>query len=731
VLPPRSSAAIVRFGEFEADLQNSELRKRGVRIALQEQPFRVLALLLESPGELVTRQVLREALWPDNTFVDFERSLNTAVAKLRQGLGDSAENPRFIARVTRRGYRFVASVEKVKASDELSEHSALPFDYVHVSACDGADPRAEEEKFFPKGLRRPRLLFVIASIGLIFTAFLTVTVWTLLHRNTHFDRMHVRRLTSNGQTITAAVSPDARYVVYAVAVDGRQSLWLRQTAISSAVEIVPPEEVVYSGLAFSHDGSLIYCSRYDKRQPTYGALYEIGNLGGHFRKLLSGIAGPVAVSPDGARLAFVRWNIPAGQTYLMLSNADGTNEERLATRRLNRAFQQGAAWSSDGTLIAVGAAEDQWRYSVVLLPVLGGRERVIANREWTRVKHLAWMPDGKSLIVAAADMASLDTQLWRIAYPDDEVHRVTNDSSDYEGVSLTANGESLVTVARAAPYSIWVTALNDTSPARKLIAGTSDYDWVLGLDWTPDGRVIYSSKSGGSVDVWTVARDGGTPRQLVLPSDFVPWTAIASNGTMVFASGHQSNLNVWMANMNGSNVRQLTQDGSSGCPDISPDGETVVYGVAGSGLWRVAIRGDNPTLLARKIMCFPRISPDGRLVAYSYLDDEFQTPKVAVIPLSGGAPIVKLNIPWDPTSVCMCKRVLQWAPDGQAITYTDTHGGVSNIWSQPLDGSLPAQLTHFTTDHIFAFAWSKTGDRLALSRGLQTADAILLSGFDR
>jgi TolB protein len=205
--------------------------------------------------------------------------------------------------------------------------------------------------------------------------------------------------------------------------------------------------------------------------------------------------------------------------------------------------------------------------------------------------------------------------------------------------------------------------------------------------------------------------------------------AVASNGTIAFASGRPLNLDVWMADMDGSNARQLTRSGSTGCPDISPDGETLVYNAVGSGLWRVGIRGDNPTLLAANVMCFPRISPDGKLVAYSYVDEQSRTPRVTVIPLAGGAPIFKLNIPWDAGSVCMCKRLLQWAPDGQAITYTDTHDGVSNIWSQPLDGSPPTELTHFTSDHIFAFAWSKTGDRLALSRGVPIADVIMLSGF--
>lgn len=102
---------ILRFGLFEADLQAGELRRNGVRVRLQEQPFQVLALLLSRPGEVVTREQLREKLWPADTFVDFDHSLNTAINKIREALGDSASNPRFVETLARRGYRFIAPVQ--------------------------------------------------------------------------------------------------------------------------------------------------------------------------------------------------------------------------------------------------------------------------------------------------------------------------------------------------------------------------------------------------------------------------------------------------------------------------------------------------------------------------------------------------------------------------------------------------------------------------------------------
>ena len=108
--PPHSTSEVVRFGTFEVDVRSGELRKAGVRIALQDQPLRVLTRLIQRPGEVVTREELQRELWPDNTFLDFEQGLNAAIKRLRDALGDSAESPRFVETLPRRGYRFIAPV---------------------------------------------------------------------------------------------------------------------------------------------------------------------------------------------------------------------------------------------------------------------------------------------------------------------------------------------------------------------------------------------------------------------------------------------------------------------------------------------------------------------------------------------------------------------------------------------------------------------------------------------
>ena len=148
------SAVVVRFDIFQVDLRAGELRKEGRVVKLQEQPFRVLSLLLSRPGELVTRDELRQNLWPADTFVDFDHGLNSAVARLRDALRDSADKPRFIETVAKRGYRFIGILD-----DSVPAVSSVP-DESHSIIMKGEVPPLAEQHALPKSRRDAFTLFV-------------------------------------------------------------------------------------------------------------------------------------------------------------------------------------------------------------------------------------------------------------------------------------------------------------------------------------------------------------------------------------------------------------------------------------------------------------------------------------------------------------------------------------------------------------------------------------------
>src|SRR5215472_5544408 len=162
---------ILRFATFEVDLQARQLRKNGLKLKLHGQPFEVLAMLLEKPGELVNRERLRERLWPTDTFVDFDHGVNTAINRLRETLGDSADNPRFIETLPRRGYRFLASVESTAPVPQ-----ALP---LVASAVPGTPSAPTKEAAEPSNEKR--LVWILTAV-LLFGLLVVVSVGDLPHR---------------------------------------------------------------------------------------------------------------------------------------------------------------------------------------------------------------------------------------------------------------------------------------------------------------------------------------------------------------------------------------------------------------------------------------------------------------------------------------------------------------------------------------------------------------------
>src|SRR3954471_7223078 len=139
------SDATLRFGSFELDVRSRELRTGSRRVRLQGQPFEILRMMLEHPGAVVTRDELRGRLWPDGTFVDFDHSLNAAIKRLRSALGDSADNPRFVETLPRRGYRFIGGreMDAEKRGDGVPRAAVLPF----TNLSDG-----DSQEYFPDGL---------------------------------------------------------------------------------------------------------------------------------------------------------------------------------------------------------------------------------------------------------------------------------------------------------------------------------------------------------------------------------------------------------------------------------------------------------------------------------------------------------------------------------------------------------------------------------------------------
>ena len=257
----------------------------------------------------------------------------------------------------------------------------------------------------------------------------------------HFQDIHLARLTNSGNAIDATISPDGKYIVYALSDRSSQSLWIRQVSTANDKLIVQPARVGYFGLTFSPDGSEIYYAV--KANLDAGTLYRIPTLGGTPVKLLEKIDGPISFSPDGKQFVFVRGNYPeAGSSSLVIASTGGTGERDLAVKkfpdRFAPIFFTGPSWSPDGKTIAASVATLGTGSKVVGFSVANGKEQILEQQSWPFTGRVQWLPDMSGLLVVAGENPGA-AQLWLVSYPEGTARRVTSEGvvpAVWQGVSI-------------------------------------------------------------------------------------------------------------------------------------------------------------------------------------------------------------------------------------------------------------------------------------------------------
>ena len=584
---------------------------------------------------------------------------------------------------------------------------------------------------------KPRVLIALV-IFIIAAAGIGTGLYKLLGKNkpsAPFQTVKISNLTTTGRVIHAAISPDGKYVAHVVEDQGKESLRVRQVVTTSSQQVVTPADVRYLGLTFSSDGNSIYYTVRESDKRGEGALYRVPVPIGATppRRLLTNIDTAITVSPDGKQFAYGVVNALAREGALMIANIDGTGAYALVTKNgpqfgdLPWRFSN-PAWSPDGKVIAYGRrikSQSGWGgpQGVYEVSVKDGSEKPITSHTWRQVGHLAWLHDGSALIITAAE--HLDRfQIWHLSYPGDQARRITNDESkNYRGVSLTTDASLLATTQQDEQSSIWIAPDGDASRARRITSGR--YEGRYGVAWTRDDKIVYHSFASGNEDIWIMNADGSGQSQLTDdPGADDNCCEVSPDGRyIVFRSQREDGTALWRMDRDGGNAKRLTQDGNQ--PTVLPDGRWVIYHILGR-LWKVSIEGGEVAQLnatSGGSYTSPAISPDGKLIACYYRDDPNTDPRLAIIAPEGGQPI-KL---FDTLPVMLRPlRALLWTPDGKAIAYIKTTAGVSNIWSQSLDGDPPKPLTHFDNGSMFSFAWSRDGKKLVYSRGSVTGDVVLI-----
>lgn len=688
---------------------------------LEKDPPSLARYLTEAPEAL--EWIITKALTKNrDDRYQTAREMLTDLRRLKQRLDTSAEIERSIAPDAATG-RHPGMLSSAIAG--ASTISAFPVDQKTAPAGAATVSSAE---YLVKSMGRHKVAIgIVIVLALVLIAGI-VALW--LSRRGEightFRKVRMSQLTSTGKAFLATISPDGKYVVHVVSDGTQSSLWVRQVATSSNVEILPASQNRYIGLTFSPDGNYVYYVGYDRNNPL-GVAYQVPVLGGTPRKIIEDVDTPITFSPDGKRFAWIR-NFPqAGETALMVAKLDGSSARKVSSRTRPKRFAAGVGigptWAPEGETIACPVAGPDAgvdRSAILLVDATSGAEKDATSQRWNFVQQVAWAPRGAGILVSAQEIQGGPNQIWHVDIPGGTVEAVTNDLNNYNGLTLTGDGSMLATVQRKVSSNVWVMPTTNPDSGIKITNGTNEGGGGIAL--MPDGRVIYTVGSAGTADLYIVDAAGSNQRQLTSNAAINTQPIVSSDGrAIVFVSTRSGAPHLWRMDSDGNNVKQLTNGIAEVNPEISPDGQWVVFqSINDLGLWKVSLAGSTPVQITSKLASQAAISPDGKLIACRYREQDLSAFTLGIIDFATGQTLKTLD-------TAPLENSYRWSPDGRAVLYVDRRNGISNIWSQPIDGGAPKQLTNFKSDLIFAFNYSKDGKSLALSRGTVANDVLLIA----
>jgi Tol biopolymer transport system component/serine/threonine protein kinase len=707
-----------------------------IDLIVHAQPLAVARLNYDAPAELelIIKKALRKNR--DERYQTARDLMNDLRALARElASAELREHP--VAPADRASLRDEQATAIPQRSDAGQTRSASTQSRTPEDAA--ARATASSVEYVVTGIRRHKWAVVIVLA--VLTTGVGFALYSYSGRDNPslmvFQNFTASRITTSGRALEANISPDGKYVVYLeMGDDGSRGLFVRQTATGNKIPIVAPTKGnVLKGTTFSPDGNFVYYNFTDRTKRL--ALYQVSSVGGTPKKVLDVCDSIAAVSPDGRKLAFIRYE---GQTKsnLLVASADGTGERALASLDGGAWFSDaGPAWSPDGKTLAIAAGivtDGSQAMRLLAIDTQTGATTQISPQRWVEAGRVVWMPDATALIVVATERADeVAAQVWRVAYPSGEAARVTNDvlGRDQMSLGVTADGRTLLTVTEQILSRIeTVAAGGDTSRLTRLTSAEANREGFDGFDWVPDGRVVFSSFEGDQSDLWVMNSDGSERRRLTSDIYFDSYPAVTPDGRfIVFQSNRPEGAAVWRLwrmDIDGGNLVQLTTQFDHS-PDISPDGRWVVYASwsASEGkqrLWKVPLDGGEPIRLTEYAANDPTFSPDGRSISCNFLD-EHVTPTswgYGVIPAEGGRPVRQFRFPG-----YQYQRV-RWKPDSRNLSHIGSPPDPSNIWLQPAEGGEPDKLTDFKSDYIYHHAWSPDGKMLALARGRHAFDVVVM-----
>jgi len=554
--------------------------------------------------------------------------------------------------------------------------------------------------------------------------------YTLVLKTRHvpFERFSIENLTNNGHVSVAAISPDGKYLLHVMEENGLQSLWLRHIPTASNTQVVAPAAARYYGLTFSPNGNYIYFVRRDEEEHTIASLYRAPMLGGNPQVLIRDVDSPATFSPDGQRLAYLRERHDSPFWDLLVAHEDGSPDRALFTGVSILSDSFTPAWSPDGKTIVIPVTQptSDTFTGLMVVDAASGKQQTIPVKDAPLFLAPTWTPDSSGLILSSLALQNglLNRQLMFLSYPPGQMRELTADTNNYGSPSMATDGRSLVTTQGQFKFEVSLAPAQSPDALRPVTLSSHLPIWRW--SWTPDGRLVFPQ--GG--DIRILDPKGG---EKIVMSDKVhisDQVTVCGNGRYIvyrqLGKAAKTSENLWRMDANGSNPMQLTFGKNESDLQCATDDKWVYYVDAGDRFLtkRVPIDGGSAETVFDSAIPGAALSPDGKvLVALDVreLDHKLMLKSVSTADKKS----------WYHDIDRRASGPYRFTADGKSVVYNVREKGVDNLWIQPLDGSPYRQLTHFTSERIAQFSFSRDGSQLAFERGHTESDAVLLRDLSR
>lgn len=712
---PNNASYLYCFGDYYLDTFERTLRRNGELIVLPPRVFDTLTLLVERHGTVITKRDMMDAIWKD-AFVE-EANLTQNIYLLRKTLGTTDNGKDWIETLPRKGYVFSGSVEHI--------------------GNDGRDSAVASKPTPLKTKTYRRFTLVAGVAGLLLLAGLAIGAYFNFRRESGPGterKPAFRKLTAVGNAEFPVIAPDGRSFAFV-----REGYLYIQPIDKDEPKLIKlPENIKCGFIQFKPDGRSI-AFRAESRFVMGGDIYEIGIEGGEPKVIAKNVWSGVSFSRDGKQAAFIRDQRESNRHTVVIEDLASGMERELAsvTEPTNYVLTAAPAWSPDSSKIVVStiSRESQApRSQLVVYDVSTSAAQEFAPRPLRRFDQAAWQPDGSGILVIAREGQTY-FQIWKIAYPDGRLSRVTNDNNIYRSISISADGKRIISGDYTTFSHVWIALANNFNAQKQLTFGNLSRDGILGMQWTTDGGMIYSSRVFGNVDLWKAGPGELDRAQLTKEAGDVNANPnLSPDGkTLYFTSTRTGTSQIWRMDAAGGNQTQITigDKENNTQPRISPDGETLYFirrSRDGSTVMQMSLSNGEARPVENAGPIAPdrlALSPDGSLLAACEIkgraeeNDEGGLVQYTIIPLRGGESR-SLNLPTEQFT---------WSPDGKGLDYAETVGGEARIMRQTLDGGPPTLLYSERAATINMLSWNREGSALAISKGRRLYDVVLISEF--